>query len=416
KELKDYIKKMSWTSEPQIIQDLGPNQWLSEVGSDDVLINLSSYWMDDFSVSIAQAQEKGLPVLITDIGGMSDVVGSNVLKIPAHLVRVVGIPQTDEVALAQSRSILNHILSSKPNSEKVEIKPAMFQQIPRFVDVVEDHVFDYVRTPQGVEFFRGYESIWLASGQKQPKTMLYLASSEQNHWTSLIQITEQAKKYWIQFQTSSLELKVINVDGVIDKNMLMKMLSSLEIVIAPALATNTINVLDLIRNKLKSNARVVAYPHELSSIFFGSLKMRKLHDFFRKSDIFVVFCDADIKTTQKSFKGCNVVKVPAGFIEEDEEKRRVLDYQVQSLYYIGRVSEQKNLHTLFWALSLIRDELVSKKITLNIYGHHDHFGSPNCGLSGGAYYDYLGHLAVELGIDSIVKFHGFVSVKNWDEL
>src|SRR5690606_23792150 len=63
-----------------------------------------------------------------------------------------------------------------------------------------------------------------------------------------------------------------------------------------------------------------------------------------------------------------------------------------------------------------RDELVSKKITLNIYGHHDQFGSPNCGLSGGAYYDYLGHLAVEHGIDSIVKFHGFVSVKNWGEL
>ena len=84
---KDYeliekeLEKYRWITTPLFLKDLGMN-WANESFINPLLINLSTSLFEYFGVSIAQAQVKGWPLIISDWGGHSDVTGSNVLKIP----------------------------------------------------------------------------------------------------------------------------------------------------------------------------------------------------------------------------------------------------------------------------------------------------------------------------------------------
>ena len=190
-----------------------------------------------------------------------------------------------------------------------------------------------------------------------------------------------------------------------------------DLVVAPALTPNTIKTLKFIRQTLSREVRVVAYPHELASIFYASLKMRKLESFFRSTDTMVVHCDADKKLTEATFKNINILTIPAGFVSKSAwKKRAVKNYPIKNLFFIGRISEQKNLHTLLWSMSLIKESLRNKEVKLHVYGYHDHFGSPNLGIDSGAYYDYLGELIEKFQIQDLVIFHGFKHISNWSEL
>tara|TARA_R110000868_G_scaffold117600_16_gene312634 strand:+ start:14143 stop:16587 length:2445 start_codon:yes stop_codon:yes gene_type:complete len=411
KEVIDFIENNEWSKKPIIIQGHDSSSWLDQLESTDTMLSLSSYWMEDFSVSLAQAQQRGFPLVVSDIGGHSDLEGENLIKIPYHLIGQNFFTYDTEMEQAQATCCLNYLLSEERgkfgnrNVERIDL--------PKFEQILELNAFDFFKSSEGRSVFLNYEKAWKASGASTKK-ILFLKTKEQNHWSSLVKISDQIQKFWIEQQTVDTELIVIDVDQPIDKSTLFKYLPECEYVIAQALAENTINVLRLIRHKFKSRAPVIAYPHELPSIFYASLKLRGLETFFQEKDIFVVHCQADYEMTKQSFEQVNVVKVPAGFITNKSQKQ-VDRYKPKDLYYIGRISEQKNIHTLLWAISLIKDELISRGSKLHLYGHHDHFGSPNFGISGEAYLDHLGDLVAILEIQDLVVFHGHKAIEHWAE-
>lgn len=410
KEVNDLIGNIVWTKTPEVIQGRGTNDWLEVLDSTDVLISLSSYWMDDFSVSCAQAQQYGFPLVVSDVGGLSDLAGDNIIHIPYHLIgqnSFICDEEMEEVHAACVSRFLYHTQKEQTESRNssIEITP------PDFEEIVALNAFDYFRTSSGREVLLKFESIWRRPRTK-PRKVLFLKTKEQNHWSSLIKISDQIQKFWVQAQDEVTELVVVDVDQSIDKTLLFNNLNDCKYIVAQALAENTIKALQLIRKKLKCSAPVIAYPHELPSVFYASLPLRKLDNFFNEKDIFIVHCESDVELTKKSFECVNVLKIPAGFVSVTCQKQ-VTSFAPKNLYYIGRVSEQKNIHTLLWAVSLLKDEMKGSK--LHIYGHHDHFGSPNFGISGEAYLDLLGKLVTELKLEDFVEFHGHKAIGNWAE-
>lgn len=410
-EVEGLIQKLDWVTSPVLTHNLDENEWLDHVTADDLCINLSTYWSDDFSVALAQSQSKGLGIIASDIGGHSDLKGNNLIHIPAHLiVNEIGV-NDDESIQVQAQRLAELLLVGIPKSSELEAPLARNLPAvdPKLISI--DRAFDYAQTPSGREFIFQYEQVWRHS-RHVSEEVLFLKSSEQNHWNSLVRISKQVELTWLS--TQDLERKIFSID--VDQGLLkyhVSKLFNIKVVVAQALGEKTINILKTLRTKMGLKFKLFSYPHELPSVLYSGLKLRGLEDFFLTSDTFINHCSSDIELTGKSFENAHAIYLPAGFCSRNESE--IYAPNNFQLCYVGRISEQKNLHTLFWSLSLIAQRLRKEGGKLHIYGHHDHFGAPNFGITGHAYIDELGHLASKLKIEDLIVFHGHVNISDWRE-
>src|SRR5262249_55975023 len=81
-EVRDYrarirrlIKTTPFTDRPRLVEGLGPDQWYRGSFETPILVSLSTFLSEDFGVSVAQAQARGWPCLLSDWGGHRDVRG-----------------------------------------------------------------------------------------------------------------------------------------------------------------------------------------------------------------------------------------------------------------------------------------------------------------------------------------------------
>jgi glycosyltransferase involved in cell wall biosynthesis len=81
-----FLSKLRFENSPVFIEDLGPEEWLNYLEGNSLLVSFSSSIAEDYGVSIAQAQEIGVPLLISDWGGHGDVDGNNVYHIPLSMI------------------------------------------------------------------------------------------------------------------------------------------------------------------------------------------------------------------------------------------------------------------------------------------------------------------------------------------
>jgi hypothetical protein len=75
-EFLSLLESLPWEEKPQIIQGLGPFEWPKQLGPQTVFANLSTFYMDDFGVAQAQAQERGASSFLSYWGGHRDVKGA----------------------------------------------------------------------------------------------------------------------------------------------------------------------------------------------------------------------------------------------------------------------------------------------------------------------------------------------------
>jgi|GEM_PF-2762908 len=79
------LARHRWKRKPRVLCDLGVD-WIKKI-SPGVLLNLSTFVGEDFGVSVAQAQQEGWPLILSDWGGFRDVRGGNVVKLDPNLLR-----------------------------------------------------------------------------------------------------------------------------------------------------------------------------------------------------------------------------------------------------------------------------------------------------------------------------------------
>lgn len=109
--LKEKLAQYAWKIKPTLKGDLGAD-WHKSFKGNPILLNLSTYLEEDFGVSVAQAQEAGWPVIISNWGGHRDVVGPNCLKVPVPLI-----------IHEDAEKIANRILKDLSISEGTKVHP-----------------------------------------------------------------------------------------------------------------------------------------------------------------------------------------------------------------------------------------------------------------------------------------------------
>jgi len=83
-EILELVDSLSWNSKPEFLGKLAYDEWPNKLGNNSAYISLSTYLSEDYAVSIAQAQEKGVPVICSNWGGHQEVCGKSI-KIPSEL-------------------------------------------------------------------------------------------------------------------------------------------------------------------------------------------------------------------------------------------------------------------------------------------------------------------------------------------
>lgn len=86
KEVEELIASLEGEWKPQFYGHVEREEWLKGDFSSPIAISLSTFIGEDFGVSLAQAQEKGWPVICSAFGGHLDIEGNQVGVIPSHLI------------------------------------------------------------------------------------------------------------------------------------------------------------------------------------------------------------------------------------------------------------------------------------------------------------------------------------------
>jgi len=104
----------------------------------------------------------------------------------------------------------------------------------------------------------------------------------------------------------------------------------------------------------------------MGSMSRGAAEMALWSRYLRSGDILVGNCDGDVEITGKFFKNARIRKIPFAFDEStfyavDDERRRSIRAEMgfkpedKILLYSGRLTIEKNLHTLLRIFSVLQD-------------------------------------------------------------
>ncbi len=80
-DFKKIVRNLNLENIVKWYPDLDSKKWQDLIPSNSLALNFSTYICEDFGVSLAQIQGKGIPMVISKWGGHSDIAGDNVIKI-----------------------------------------------------------------------------------------------------------------------------------------------------------------------------------------------------------------------------------------------------------------------------------------------------------------------------------------------
>ena len=84
--INKFLSKLKFKNSPVFNEDLNSDEWLNCLKDNSLLLSFSTSIAEDYGVSIAQAQEIGTPLMISDWGGHGDVEGHNVYHVPVSMI------------------------------------------------------------------------------------------------------------------------------------------------------------------------------------------------------------------------------------------------------------------------------------------------------------------------------------------
>jgi hypothetical protein len=87
KKILDLISQLPWAgSRPEFIHNLNASEWLNHLPQNGFFISTSNLISEDFSVTAAQLEEIGYPMLLPHWGGFIDAIGSNIKHYSAEII------------------------------------------------------------------------------------------------------------------------------------------------------------------------------------------------------------------------------------------------------------------------------------------------------------------------------------------
>ncbi|MES2528174.1 MAG: glycosyltransferase [Bdellovibrionota bacterium] len=164
-----------------------------------------------------------------------------------------------------------------------------------------------------------------------------------------------------------------------------------------------------IRGSLGIQTPWVYYLHGLASFGCWPLFNWGIGDLIHTHDLFVGSCSRDKKQFELIFKNieCRIIPFSLNWNKSIPERNQSGTIR---LAFIGRISSQKNLHTLLVAASQLK-----KNFELHFFGKPDDYGSPLVGRREKDYQVYLENLSREMNLKNIF-FHGFMKREEIESL
>lgn len=239
--------------------------------------------------------------------------------------------------------------------------------------------------------------------------IVVLTTREKEWWLSLQEIIPAIERVWDRIGRSgqkAVDTLCVPLPREVEQRLHARA-SQVKRIVLTTVTPGTVKAALRLRAQLEEPAPMTLYVHGDGPEGFEAFGV--LTDVLTERDTFVVTCEAEAATVRSCFPNAQIEQIPFPLVDlfkVNSRKRRTKD-EITRLAYVGRVSEQKNLHNLLFALWIMRTSHASAApVTLDVYGGEDHLGSPNMGLTYPDYGRYLRELTETLGLEDAVTWHG----------
>jgi len=241
---------------------------------------------------------------------------------------------------------------------------------------------------------------------------IVLTSSKNFRWLSMQEIIPFITKSWEGYRAGNHSVEVIDIDEVnVFKR--MKDIMNVDNIVCSCFTVEISRIISTFRKVLGLEFKTFFYVHGQATVGMWPFLKWTGTDFLTENDYFIVSCHRDIDSLKLAFDHPKVLVHPFLLnptynLDSKKEDNRFL--------YIGRVSEQKNLHSIILAMKYVEAELRRKQSKFIVVGGGDDLGTPMAGVLGTDYIKYLKNLCNNLKIDDLVEFKGHVDRSNFTDL
>jgi glycosyltransferase involved in cell wall biosynthesis len=234
---------------------------------------------------------------------------------------------------------------------------------------------------------------------------IVLTSTQNYVWSSMQEIIPHIVRCWEKTKGSSHNVEVIDVDKTPLKSIAKQCWQAQNIVIS-CFNFQIASVLRVLKKDMGIPARLIFHLHNQATIALWPLQEFGILPLFTGNDLFVSSANRDWESLKQS------VHSPKGgvVIFSLAEKELITDThkapEENELYFAGRISRQKNLHSIIEALHILKQKNIYTKF--HIFGDEDFLGSPNMGVKDPSYKQELVELIHKFNLQELVIFHGKV--------
>lgn len=239
--------------------------------------------------------------------------------------------------------------------------------------------------------------------EKQPsKKIAFVYTNEVKEWISLLEANEALIAKWYRQRDSETELVLIDLTKGVQADTVGKTAFACDQVIIAKITLSTSQFIKSVRS-INPDIRLIIHAFESPSVYFANVYLAGLKDYLYESDLWLMSCRADLELAKFSWKKINAEVFPLK--SPDLFLNTATTSEMRHVIYVGRISEQKNLHEAIVAIALIADEMRSSKRKFKIYGYEDFLGLPHHRVPSLGYLEMLYKLTSRLGLSDIVEFH-----------
>lgn len=241
---------------------------------------------------------------------------------------------------------------------------------------------------------------------------LVLTSSKNYRWMSMQEIIPFITESWLRLNSDEHIVEVVDVDkDNIFKR--MKEIISFDNIVCTCFTVEISRTIATFRKVLGMEFKTFFYVHGQATIGLWPLLKWAGDDYLTSNDYLVVSCERDIDCLNLAFKGAKVMLHP--FLLGPQYK--IDNSQKNSNFiYIGRVSEQKNLHSIILAIKLIEKQMREHHSQFTIIGGTDDLGTPVTGTLPIKYLEYLKNLVSDLSLNDLIEFRGHIDREQFNTI
>ncbi|GAA2965724.1 glycosyltransferase [Actinokineospora diospyrosa] len=239
--------------------------------------------------------------------------------------------------------------------------------------------------------------------------ILVLTTREKDWWWSMQEIFPAIERVWTGIARRERErVRVLCaplLPGI--RQDVEALAARVKMIVLATVTPGTVEIALHLRSRLAVDAPMIVYVHGDSTEGFHAFGA--LPDLLTERDVFVVASGSEAAATRLCFPNARISVIPFPLVDQFKVSgaERGTKFKTARLAYVGRVAEQKNLHTLLFAMWILRTAHDSApRITLDVFGGEANPGSPMMGFEYPDYGGYLRELAESLGLADAVTWHG----------